>query len=195
LIARMGVRAIIDAEEDMRIVAEATNGHQAVELFSQHDPDITLMDMRMPGMSGFDAIAGIRRKSPQARIIALSTYGGDEDIRKALVVGAQTYLTKDVLYDELLGAIRAIHKGQRHISTPVAAALAAQGGQAELTEREIEVLGLIVQGLSNKKIAFALDIAEFTVKNHVRHILAKLDANDRTHAATEAIQRGIVHLK
>jgi len=195
LIARMGVRAIIDAEEDMRVVAEATNGQQAVELFKQHTPDITLMDMRMPGLSGFDAIAGIRKISPQARIIALSTYGGDEDIRKALQVGAQTYLTKDVLYDELLGAIRAIHKGEPHVSTPVAAALAAQSSQPDLTEREIEVLGLIVQGLSNKKIAFALDIAEFTVKNHVRHILTKLDANDRTHAATEAIQRGIVHLK
>jgi two-component system, NarL family, response regulator len=194
LIARVGVAAIVNAQPDMRVVAEATNGRQAMGLFRKCRPDVTLMDMRMPVLSGFEAVAAIRREFPEARIVALSTYGGDEDIHRAFLAGVQTYLTKDVLHDELIHAIRAVHVGQKYLPTSVAAALAAQLPRPELSGRELEVLNLIVQGSSNKQIAFSLSIAEHTVKNHVKSILSKLDVDDRTQAATAAIRRGIIHL-
>ena len=194
LVARVGVAAIVNMQPDMKVVAEAANGQQAVELYRKHLPDVTLLDMRMPIMSGVEAAQAIRSEFPNARMIALTTYGGDEDIRRALAAGVQAYLTKDVLHDELLKAIRAVYAGQNYLPAAVAAALAAQMPRPDLSAREVQVLELIVQGLANKQIAYSLNIAEHTVKNHVKNILSKLGVQDRTQAATAAIQRGIVHL-
>ena len=194
LIARVGVTTIINMQADMTVVAEAANGLQAVEMHRHHRPDVTLMDVRMPAMNGIDAVAAIRSEVPDARIIALSTYGGDEDIRRALQNGVRSYLTKDVLHDELLRAIHAVHAGETYLPAAVRAALEASSLLTELSVREREVLALIVKGNGNKQIAYTLGIAEHTVKNHVKSILAKLNVEDRTQAATEAIQRGIVHL-
>jgi DNA-binding NarL/FixJ family response regulator len=194
LVARVGVSTIVNMQPDMTVVAEASNGAQAVEQFRQHRPDIALLDLRMPGMTGTEAAAAIRKEFPDARMIALTTYGGDEDIRRALAAGVQAYLTKDVLHDELLKAIRAVHAGQTYLPAGVAAALAAQMPRPDLSARELQVLELIVRGLANKQIAYALSIAEHTVKNHVKNILSKLAVQDRTQAATVAIQRGIIHL-
>jgi two-component system, NarL family, response regulator len=163
-------------------------------MFRQHQPDVTLLDLRMPGMGGVEAAIAIRAEFPQAHMIALTTYGGDEDIRRALAAGVQAYLTKDVLHDELLKAIRAVHAGQTYLPAAVAAALAAQMPRPDLSAREVQVLELIVRGLANKQIAYSLSIAEHTVKNHVKSILSKLGVQDRTQAATAAIQRGIRHL-
>lgn len=194
LVARVGVSAIVNMQPDMTVVAEASNGQQAVELYRKHTPDVALLDMRMPIMSGVEAATAIRAEFPNARMIALTTYGGDEDIRRALAAGVQAYLTKDVLHDELLKAIRAVHGGQTYLPAGVAAALAAQMPRPDLSAREVQVLELIVRGLANKQIAYSLNIAEHTVKNHVKNILSKLGVQDRTQAATAAIQRGIVHL-
>jgi two-component system NarL family response regulator len=194
LIARVGVKTILNTQPDMNVVAEAANGAQAVELHRQHRPDITLMDMRMPGTSGMEAVAAIRADYPLARIIALSTYGGDEDIRRALDAGVRAYLTKDVLHDEMIRAIHAVHAGETYLPPSVRAALDTGSLPASLSARELEVLALIVKGHGNKQIAYALGIAEHTVKNHVKSILSKLDVEDRTQAATAAIQRGIIHL-
>jgi two-component system NarL family response regulator len=194
LVARVGVSTIVNMQPDMTVVAEASNGHQAVELFRKHRPDVTLLDMRMPGMGGVEAATAIRAEFPNARMIALTTYGGDEDIRRALAAGVLAYLTKDVLHDELLKAIRAVNEGHTYLPAAVAAALAAQLPRPDLSAREVQVLELIVQGLPNKQIAYTLNIAEHTVKNHVKNILSKLGVQDRTQAATVAIQRGIIHL-
>jgi DNA-binding NarL/FixJ family response regulator len=194
LVARVGVSTIVNMQPDMTVVAEASNGLQAVELFRKHRPDVTLLDLRMPGMGGVEAATAIRAEFPTARMIALTTYGGDEDIRRALAAGVLAYLTKDVLHDELLKAIRAVHAGQTYLPAAVAAALAAQLPRPDLSAREVQVLELIVRGLANKQIAYTLNIAEHTVKNHVKNILSKLGAQDRTQAATAAIQRGIIHL-
>jgi two-component system NarL family response regulator len=194
LVARVGVSTIVNMQPDMTVVAEASNGTQAVELFKKHLPDVTLLDLRMPGMTGVEAATAIRQDHPNARMIALTTYGGDEDIRRALAAGVQAYLTKDVLHDELLKAIRAVYAGQTYLPAGVAAALAAQIPRPDLSGREVQVLELIVQGLANKQIAYSLSIAEHTVKNHVKSILSKLGVQDRTQAATVAIQRGIIHL-
>lgn len=194
LVARVGVSTIVNMQPDMTIVAEASNGQQAVELYRKHLPDVTLLDLRMPGMGGVEAAQAIRAEFPNARMIALTTYGGDEDIRRALNAGVHAYLTKDVLHDELLKAIRAVHAGQTYLPAAVAAALAAQLPRPDLSAREVQVLELIVRGLANKQIAYALSIAEHTVKNHVKNILSKLGVQDRTQAATAAIQRGIIHL-
>lgn len=194
LVARVGVSTIVNMQPDMTVVAEASNGQQAVEQFRKYLPDVSLLDLRMPGMTGVEAATAIRAEYPNARMIALTTYGGDEDIRRALAAGVQAYLTKDVLHDELLKAIRAVHGGQTYLPAGVAAALAAQMPRPDLSAREIQVLELIVKGLANKQIAYALSIAEHTVKNHVKNILSKLGVQDRTQAATAAIQRGIIHL-
>jgi two-component system NarL family response regulator len=193
LVARVGVTTIVNMQPDMTVVAEASNGQQALEMYRQHRPDVALLDIRMPGMSGVEAAAAIRAEFPDARMIALTTYGGDEDVRRALAAGVQAYLTKDVLHDELLIAIRAVAAGQTYLPAAVAA-VAAQTPRPDLSARELQVLELIVQGLANKQIAYALEIAEHTVKNHVKNILSKLGAQDRTQAATAAIQRGIIHL-
>ena len=194
LVARVGVSTIVNMQPDMTVVAEAANGQQAVELYRKHAPDVTLLDMRMPIMSGVEAAQAIRAEFPNARMIALTTYGGDEDIRRALAARVQAYLTKDVLHDELIKSIRAVHSGQTYLPAGVAAALAAQMPRPDLSAREVQVLELIVRGLANKQIAYSLNIAEHTVKNHVKNILSKLGVQDRTQAATAAIQRGIVHL-
>ena len=194
LVARVGVSTIVNMQPDMTVVAEASNGQQAVELFRKHRPDVTLLDLRMPGMGGVEAATAIRAEFPTARMIALTTYGGDEDIRRALAAGVLAYLTKDVLHDELLKAIRAVNEGRTYLPAAVAAALVAQLPRPDLSAREVQVLELIVQGLANKQIAYTLNIAEHTAKNHVKNILSKLGVQDRTQAATAAIQRGIIHL-
>lgn len=191
LIARVGVTAVINMQPDMKVVAEAVNGRQALELFRKHRPDVVLLDIRMPIMSGLEAAAAIRSEYPDARMIALTTYGGDEDISRALAAGVKAYLTKDVLHEELQKAIRAVYAGKTYMP---AALEAIQRHSPHLSAREIEVLRLIVDGLPNKLIAHRLNIAEATAKNHVKNILSKLGAQDRTQAATVAIQRGIIHL-
>jgi two-component system, NarL family, response regulator len=194
LVARVGVGAIVNMQPDMKVVGEASNGQQAVEMYRKIRPDVVLLDMRMPIMSGVEAARAIKTEFPEAKMVALTTYGGDEDIRRALSAGIQAYLTKDVLHDELLKAIRAVHAGQKYLPAAVAAALTAQMPRPDLSAREVQVLELIVRGLANKQIAYSLNIAEHTVKNHVKNILSKLGVQDRTQAATAAIQRGIVHL-
>jgi DNA-binding NarL/FixJ family response regulator len=194
LIARLGVKTIISTQPGLSVVAEAANGSQAVELYRRFQPDVTLMDMRMPALNGVEAALAIRAEFPNARIIGLSTYGGDEDIRRALQAGMRAYLTKDVLHDELIRAIHAVYAGETYLTSAVRAVLDAASLPADLSAREMEVLSLIVKGKSNKHIGYDLGIAEHTVKNHVKSILDKLGVDDRTQAATEAIQRGIIHL-
>lgn len=189
LIARVGVISIIDAQTDMAVVAEAVNGEQAVQAWREKQPDVALIDMRMPVMPGVEAIAAIRGEFPEAKLIALTTYDGDENVRRAIAAGVRAYLTKDVRREELLRTIRQVHEGQTFIPAGLLTHPASQ-----LSAREIEVLGLVVAGLSNKQIAGRLQIADTTAKNHVKNILAKLNVQDRTQAATAAIQRGIVTL-
>jgi two-component system NarL family response regulator len=191
LIARVGLVTIVNEQHDMTVVAEATNGQQAVALYQRLRPDVILMDLRMPVMDGFDAARAIRAEFPDARILALSTYSADEYIHRAFTAGVQAYLKKDVQHDDLIQTIRAVHSGQ----APIAASLVAQSPRPDLSARELEVLRLIAQGLSNKQIGYALSIAEYTVMNHVKSILGKLGADDRTQAATVAIHRGIIHLQ
>jgi DNA-binding NarL/FixJ family response regulator len=193
-VVRQGFVALINTVLDMSVVVEATTGQQAVELYRQHRPDVTLMDLRMPGVSGVEAITTIRREFPDARIIVLTTYDGDEDIYRSLQAGAQSYLLKDVFFEELEATIRSVHAGLRRIPTVIAERLAGRMGGAELTGRELEVLAEIVRGRSNREIAAALKISEATVKSHINNILSKLGVNDRTQAATTALQRGIIHL-
>jgi DNA-binding NarL/FixJ family response regulator len=193
-IVRHGFAGMIATEPSMSVIAEAENGQRALELFRQHRPDITLMDLRMPGMTGVEAILAIRKEFPESRIIVLTTYDGDEDIYRALQAGAQGYLLKDMYCDEIVGAIRAVHKGKRHIPSQIANRLAERMVGQELTSREKEVLGLMAKGNSNREIAADLAITEATVKGHVSNILSKLGVTDRTQAVTAAIQRGIVHL-
>jgi len=193
-IVRSGLTALINSEADMTVAAEATNGQQAIDLFKQHRPDVTIMDLRMPVLGGVDAIIAIRKEFPTARIIVLTTYDGDEDIYRALQAGASGYLLKGMLAEELLEAIRAVHSGLRRIPAAVAERLAVRMGGPGLTSRELDVLALIVKGNSNKEIASALTISEATVKTHINNILSKLGASDRTQAATMALQRGIIHL-
>jgi len=193
-VVRQGFVSLINTVPDMLVVAEGTNGRQAVELYRQHRPDVVLMDLRMPSMGGVEAIAAIRREFPAARVIVLTTYDGDEDIYRSLQAGAQGYLLKDMFFEELEDAIRTVHAGGRRIPGVVAERLAGRVGASDLTGRELEVLREIVGGKSNKEIAAALDISEATVKSHVNNILSKLGVADRTQAATTALQRGLVHL-
>lgn len=194
LVARIGVSTIIDMQPDMSVVGQASDGEQAVALFTKLQPDISVLDLRMPNMSGIAAAASIREHRPDAKTIILTTYGGEEDVRRALAAGVKAYLTKEVLHDELVAAIRAVHAGETFV-TPEMEAAAGRHAHPALSSREIQVLELIVQGLANKQIAYTLNIAEHTVKNHVKHILGKLGVHDRTQAVTVAIQRGIVHLE
>jgi len=193
-VVRMGLVSIIDAQPDMRVVGEALNGRMALELFRRHSPQITLMDLRMPVMDGIQATRSMISEFPQARIIVLTTYEGEEDIYRALQAGARGYLLKDALRDELLSAIRAVHSGRKYIPPGIAARLAERIPMCDLTSRELEVLGLIVKGMNNADIAAALSISKGTVKIHVNNILSKMGVSDRTQAATAAIKRGIVHL-
>jgi two-component system NarL family response regulator len=179
----------------MSVIAEGTNGQQAIELYRLHRPDITLMDLRMPQLGGVEAIVAIRKEFPDARLIVLTTFDGDEDIYRSLQAGAQGYLLKDMFFEELEEAIRKVHGGSRRIPTHVAERLAERMGSSDLTGREIEVLEQIVGGNSNKAIASRLNISEATVKSHINNILSKLGVSDRTQAATTALQRGLVHLR
>jgi two-component system NarL family response regulator len=194
-VVRMGLSGSINVEPDMTVIAEASTGEQAVTTYRQHQPDIVLMDLRLPGMSGVEATRLICREFPGAAVIMLSTHDGEEDIYRSLLAGARTYLLKTAARNELIDTIRAVHLGERSISPAVGARLAERLMHPELTAREIEVLQLVVKGKSNKEIASELSIAEVTVKLHVGHILMKLSVNDRTQAATTALQRGIVHLE
>lgn len=193
-VVRMGLAAVINTQSDMQVVAEAANGVQATELFRQHLPDVTLMDLRMPQMQGVEAITAIRSEFPNSRFIVLTTYDGDEDIYRALQAGARGYLLKDMVGDSLLDAIRAVHAGQRRIPPEVANRLAERMFRSELSVREMEVLRLIVKGKSNKEIASDLGVAEGTVKIHINNMLSKLGVSDRTQATTFALQHGIIHL-
>jgi two-component system NarL family response regulator len=193
-IVRQGLVALIRTVADMQVVAEASDGVQAIEFFRTHRPDVTLMDLRLPNKNGVDAITEIRREFPDARMIVLTTFDGDEDIYRALQAGAKGYLLKGMNTDELTEAIRAVHAGKSRIPSIVAERLAGRMGGPSLTARELEVLRRIVSGRSNKEIAGDLFISEATVKTHINSILSKLGVNDRTQAATTALQRGIVHL-
>ncbi|HZU09431.1 MAG TPA: response regulator transcription factor [Pseudacidobacterium sp.] len=193
-IVRQGLVALIRTVPGMLVVAEAADGEQAIELYRKHKPDVTLMDLRLPKKSGVEAITFIREEFPTARIIVLTTFDGDEDIYRALQAGAKGYLLKGMDTDELTDAIRTVYAGKSRIPAVVAERLAGRMGGPSLTARELEVLKRIVSGRSNKEIAGDLFISEATVKTHINSILSKLGVNDRTQAATTALQRGIVHL-
>jgi len=191
---REGIAALVNAESDMKLVAEASNGQEAIKKFRLHRPDVTLMDLQMPALNGIEAIIGIRSEFPNARIIVLTTFAGDVQVLRALKAGARGYVLKGHVRRELLDTIRAVHAGQKRIPAEVAAELAEHASEDDLSSREIDVLRLIAFGNANKQIAAQLSIAEETVKSHVTNILAKLGANDRTHAVTLALKRGIIEL-
>ena len=189
---REGIAALIESEEDMELIGEAANGREALDLFRKYQPDITLMDLQMPEMNGIDAISAIRGEFPAARIIVLTTHPGDVQISRALKAGARGYLLKGMLRKELLDTIRAVHGGQKRVSAEVAVEIAEHTADDALTKREVEVLCLVAGGNANKEIAARLSLTEETVKAHVRNILAKLGANDRTHAVAIGFKRGII---
>ena len=191
---REGIAALIGSEEDMELVGEASNGREAVDLFRKYQPDITLMDLQMPEVNGIDAIGAIRGEFPDARIIVLTTHPGDSLVSRALKAGARAYLLKGMLRKELSETIRAVHAGQKRMSYEVAAEIAEHSTDNALTPREIDVLRLVAAGNANKEIGARLSLTEVTVKSHVQNILAKLGANDRTHAVTIALKRGIIDL-
>ena len=193
-IVREGVAATLELYDEFEVVAKAKNGREAVALFREHRPDITLMDLNMPEMGGVETIGVIRSEFPDARIIILTTYDGDEDIFRGLRAGAKAYLLKEGPVEQLVETVRAVHRGQVRIPQEVAAKLAVRMTSPELTARELEVLQQIVSGKSNAEIGTALFITEATVKAHVNSILNKLDVSDRTQAVTTALKRGIVHL-
>jgi len=193
-IVRQGLVALLNTVPDMTVVAEASDGKNALDLFRQHQPDVTLMDLRLPNMSGVEAVTEIRKQFASARIIVLTTFDGDEDIYRALQAGARGYLLKGMFGEELMDAIRAVHAGKSRIPAVIAERLALRMGGSPLTTRELDVLKLIVAGKSNKEIGSELTISEATVKTHINRILSKLSVTDRTQAATTALQRGLVHL-
>lgn len=193
-VLREGIAALVAAEPDMIVVAEAGNGREAIELYRVHRPDITLMDLQMPLMSGTEAIAAIRVDFPNARIIVLSTYSGDAQAVRALRAGASGYLLKSMVRKELAETIRSVHAGRKRIPPEVAIKMAEHHSDDSLTEREIEILQQVAAGNANKMIADNFSISEQTVKAHMRSILSKLGANDRTHAVTIALQRGIIEI-
>jgi DNA-binding NarL/FixJ family response regulator len=191
---REGIAALVATQSDMKVVAEASTGREALEQFRKYRPDLTLMDLQMPDMNGIEAMIAICSEFPEARIIVLTTYNGDVQILRALKAGARAYLLKGLLRKELLETIRAVHSGQKRIPTEVASQLADHAIDDALTSREVDVLRLIACGNANKLIADQLSITEETVKGHVKNILSKLGANDRTHAVTIALRRGIIEL-
>ncbi len=193
-VVRQGFVALLNTVPGLQVIAEAANGSEAIARFEQHHPDVTLMDLRMPGLGGVEAVTEIRRKHPGARIIVLTTFDGDEDIYRAIQAGAKGYLLKGMSGEELIDAIRAVHAGKSRIPSVVAERLADRMGGPGLTGRELDVLKAIVAGRSNKEIATELFISEATVKTHINSILGKMGVTDRTQAATSALQRGIVHL-
>jgi DNA-binding NarL/FixJ family response regulator len=193
-VLRQGVAALVAGQADMSLVAEASNGREAIQQFRAHRPDVTLMDLQMPEMNGLDAMIAIRGEFPEARIIVLTTYDGDVQVLRALKAGARAYLLKNSLHKELLETIRAVHAGKRSLSAEVSYQLAEHATDETLTPAEIRVLRLIAEGNANKEIAAQLSLSEETVKGQVRNILSKLGANDRTHAAMIGLKRGIIEL-
>jgi DNA-binding NarL/FixJ family response regulator len=191
---REGLRAMIESEPDMTLVGHAPNAVEAIAQFRHHQPDVTLMDLRLPGANGTDVLISIRGEFPQARIIMLTTSDGDADIQRAMRAGACAYILKSMPMEELLGVIRSVHAGRRHIPTEVAARLAEYMGDDDLTARELEVLRLIRDGYRNKQIADQLFISENTVNFHIKNLMEKLRANDRTHAVTIALRRGMLQI-
>ena len=191
---RQGIASLVEIEADMELVAQASTGREAIEQFRRHRPDITLMDLQMPDISGIEAIIAIRSEFPDARIVVLTTYAGDVQVVRALKAGARGYLLKGNVHKDLLATIRAVHAGQKRIPPEVAAELAMHTTEDQLTVRELEVLKLIALGNANKEIAAQLSVREDTVKSHVGNILEKLGANDRTHAVTIGLKRGIIDL-
>jgi len=194
-VVRNGIAGLVADQPDMVLVGDASNGREAIQQFRTHKPDVTLMDLQMPELSGLDAISTIRDEFPQARIIVLTTYTGDVQIVRALKAGAQGYLLKNLLYKELLDAIRKVHAGKKIVSAELSAELAAHATDDLLTPAEVCVLRLIADGNANKQIAAELSISEETVKSRVKNILSKLGASDRTHAVTTALKRGIIELQ
>jgi DNA-binding NarL/FixJ family response regulator len=193
-LVREGIAALIECEEDMELIGEGSNGREALELFRKHQPDITLMDLQMPEMNGIDATGAIRGEFPDARIIILTTHPGDVQVSRALKAGARGYVLKGMLRKELLETIRAVHAGQKRLSSEAAVEIAEHATDWGLTPREIEVLRLVAAGNANKEIGARLSLTEVTIKSHVKNILAKLGASDRTHAVTIALKRGIIDL-
>jgi DNA-binding NarL/FixJ family response regulator len=193
-LVRKGIASILANEPDMLLVAEANNGREAVNLFKEHKPDVTLMDLRMPEIDGTSATRMIRQEAPDARIIALTSYDGDQDIYRALEAGVRGYILKEMVHTEVVRAIRTVHSGKRLMPQEVAERLSEYFPQVALTPREVEVLGCVAKGMANKEIATRLGTASGTVKMHIQNILAKLGASDRTHAVTIAMERGILHL-
>lgn len=191
---REGLRAMIESEPDMVFVGHAPNAVEAIAQFRRHRPDVTLMDLRLPGANGTDALISIRGEFPQARIIMLTTSDGDANIQRAMRAGAAAYILKSMPLEELLGVIRSVHAGRRHIPPEVAAQLAEHMGDDDLTARELDVLRLIRDGCRNKQIADQLAISENTVNFHIKNLMDKLRANDRTHAVTIALRRGMLHI-
>jgi DNA-binding NarL/FixJ family response regulator len=191
---REGIAFLVKSQPDMELVAEASDGEEAIEQFRRHRPDVTLMDLRMPNLNGTESISRIRNEFPDAKIIVLSTYAGDVQVLKAIKAGARGYIVKGHVHRELLDAIRSVHAGHKRIPPEIAAELADHAADDQLSAREIDVLRLIGEGNANKQIADKLLIAETTVKNHISNILSKLGANDRAHAVTIALQRGIIEL-
>jgi len=191
---REGIAAVLASEEDMILVAEASNGREAIEQFRTHHPDVTLMDVQMPEVNGIDAIVKIREEFPDARIIVLTTYTGDAQAARAFKAGAFGYLLKSMVRKELIDTIRAVHAGKKRIPVEIAVEMAQHHSDDALTEREIEVLREVAAGNANKMVAQLLNISEETVKAHMRSILSKLGANDRTHAVTIAVKRGIIEI-
>jgi two-component system NarL family response regulator len=194
-VVREGLAALLKVADGLDVVGEAADGVEAIAQFRKHQPDIALIDLRMPRMSGVDVIERIRMETPHARFIVLTTYDGDEDIYRALKAGARAYLLKGMTSEELISTIRAVHAGKSYIPPAIAERLAERMGAQDLTPREFEVLEHIVQGRSNKEIAAELAVSEATVKTHINSLLGKLGVTDRTQAATAAIQRGIVPLE
>jgi DNA-binding NarL/FixJ family response regulator len=193
-LVRKGIASILANEADMELVGEANNGREAVSLFKEHKPDVTLMDLRMPEIDGTSATRMIRQEAPDARIIALTSYDGDQDIYRALEAGVRGYILKEMVHTEVVRAIRTVHSGKRLMPQEVAERLSEYFPQVALTPREVEVLGCVAKGMANKEIATRLGTASGTVKMHIQNILAKLGASDRTHAVTIAMERGILHL-
>jgi len=187
--------ASLNVEPDMEVVAEAANGEGALQAYRQHSPNLVLMDLRLPGMSGTDCAAAMMREFPDASILMLSTHSGEEEIYRAMQAGARGYVVKTIIREELLRAVREVHQGRQYVDPLVASQLAERRSHRSLSSREVEVLRLVAKGLGNKEIANALEIAEVTVKLHVSHVLEKLSVKDRTQAATVALQRGITSLE
>jgi DNA-binding NarL/FixJ family response regulator len=191
---REGIAAIISAEPGMKIVAEASTGREALQAYREHKPDITLMDLRLPDISGIDALIAIRSESPQARVIMLTTFGGDVEIQRALTAGAQGYMLKSMPRKQLVEMVRRVHSGGKSIPAEIAAHLAEHLGEETLTRREVDVLQQLAHGNHNRDIAEQLFISEETVKGHIKHIMEKLGAKDRTQAVSIAVRRGFLHL-